>query len=221
MTKAFQFLLGWIVFILSVSFCAFSLILPLKVDAVEAAGGQPAQQVAGLYRNEGGRVIVFDNDYLDRRFGKDRSIRNSNNLVKPRDLTSPTISGEDSALVFPNRSLLTGITRGTTARRAAALRFAETGRTMIENREYQTAVVYLEKSLSLEASPFVFFYLARAHFYLGDYQRSLNFVEIAESRFERQPAWESELIALRSAAAAAVTLPAVSKRNLDWMPRDR
>lgn len=204
MTKAFQFLAGWMSFIPWVGFCAFSLILPSNANAFETARGEPARQVPERYRNEDGNLVVFDNDFLERRFGKDRSAeKNSSNSERPTTVAPPTVfRGTANSTVLPNRSLLTGITRGTTPRRAAALRFAETGRTLIENREYRKAIVYLEKSLSLDASPFVYFYLARAHFHVGDYQRSLNFVEVAESRFERQPEWESEIVALRSAASA-------------------
>jgi tetratricopeptide (TPR) repeat protein len=223
MTKAFQFLIGWIAFIPWVGFCAFSLILPSNANALETAGGQPSGQILARSRNEDGNVVVFDNEFLDRRFGKDRTAeRNSNNSERPITVVPPTVFRRpDYSTVLPNRTLLTGITRGTTPRRAAALRFAETGRTLIQNREYQKSIVYLEKSLSLDASPFVYFYLAQAHFHRGDYQRSLNFIEVAESRFERQPEWESELVALRSAASApALAAPTTLKRNVGWTPRD-
>jgi len=225
MTKTVQFLIGLINLIAWVGFGVCSLILlPSNGVALETGRVQPARQIPARYRNEDGNLVVFDNDLLDRLFGNDRwAEKNSNNSERPtKDIVPPTVfRGTDFSTVLPNRSLLTGITRGTAPRRAAALRFAETGRTLIQNREYQKAIVYLEKSLSLDANPFVYFYLARAHFHLGDYQRSLNFIEVAESRFERQPEWESELMALRSAASApAVASPTVSKRNVGWTPRD-
>jgi tetratricopeptide (TPR) repeat protein len=225
MTKSLQFLIGWIALITWLGFGVCSLILfPSDGHAFETGRAQPARQTLARYRNEDGNLLVFDNDLLDRLFGKDRSAeRNSNNSERfPKDIAPPTVfRGTDFSTVLPNRSLLTGITRGTAPRRAAALRLAETGRTLIQNREYQKAIVCLEKSLSLDASPFVYFYLAQAHFHLGNYQPSINFIEVAESRFERQPEWESARMALRSAASApAVASPAISKRNVGWTLRD-
>lgn len=224
MTKSLQFLIVWIALIACASVCLCSLILfPSIGDAFETERNQPARQIPARYRNEDGNLRVFDNDFLDRLFGKDRPPeRNSNSSERPKDIVPPAVfRSTEFSTVLPNRSLLTGITRGTAPRRAAALRLAETGRTLIENREYQKAIVYLEKSLSLDASPFVYFYLARAHFHLGDYQRSLKFVEVAESRFEQQTEWVSEITALRSAASApTVASSTIASRNVGWTWRE-
>jgi tetratricopeptide (TPR) repeat protein len=162
-------------------------------------------------KNDDGKLVVFDNDFLDRFFGRDRSAERP----PPNAITTPpkVFDESNSPILSPNRSLLAGINPRTSPRRAAALRIAERGRTLMQNREYQRAVSELEKALSLDASPFIYFYLARAHHQLGDNQRSLNFLAVAESRLDGQAEWIDELAALRTAAVAPqVTPQTISKR---------
>jgi tetratricopeptide (TPR) repeat protein len=169
------------------------------------------------HRNEDGNVLVFDNDLLDRLFGKDRAARSSNNIERPAgDVSVPRVFNEANfSTVLPNRSLLAGISSTTTSRRAAALRFAERGRKLIQTKEYQKAISFLEKALNLDASPFIYYYLARAHYHLGNNQGSLNFLEVAESRLSAQPEWAEELAALRLAVSAPqATQYAMSKKNV-------
>jgi tetratricopeptide (TPR) repeat protein len=170
------------------------------------------------HRNEDGKVVVFDNDLLDRLFGKDRAARGSNNTERSAgDISVPRFFNEANLpSVLPNRSLLAGISSNTTSRRAAALRFAEKGRTLIQTKEYQKAISFLEKALNLDASPFIYYYLARAHYHLGNQQGSLNFLEVAESRLSAQSEWVEELAALRSAVSAPQpTQYAMAKKNVE------
>src|SRR5258708_4307361 len=138
------------------------------------------------------RVIVFDNDTLDKMFGKSR--RSAANETDPAKIPGKS----DFPAVGPNRSLLSAIGRRTNSKSAAALRLVESGRTLIQAGENRKAVSVLEKALSLEASPFVYFYLARAHYHLADYQRAAEFVEIAEALFFEQPEWSEELLKLKT-----------------------
>jgi hypothetical protein len=155
-------------------------------------------------------VIVFDNDYLDQRFSQSRAreISRTENIgfsFEPRK-TGHAVNdffGAGFLQIVPNGSLLKGITRGTSPRRAAALRLAESGRRAVQNKQTQRAIYYLEKALGIEASPFVHFYLARAHYQLADYQRSRQFLEVAESAFDGHDSWLAELAALRRALSTA------------------
>jgi tetratricopeptide (TPR) repeat protein len=170
-------------------------------------------------RNKDGNVIVFDNDLLDRLFGKDRAGRGRDNIERPAgDVSIPRVFNEANfPSVLPNQSLLAGISSNTTSRRAAALRFAERGRNLIKAKEYQKAISFLEKALNLDASPFIYYYLARAHYYLGNNQGSLNFLEVAETRLSAQPEWAEELAALRSSVSAPqATQYATSTKNVGW-----
>ncbi len=157
---------------------------------------QSSQQPPLLSPEPNRHVIVFDNDALEKMFGKSR--RSTANESGPAKIPDRG----DFPTVAPNHSLLSAIGRRTSSKSAAALRFAESGRTLIQAGESRRAVFVLEKALSLEASPFVYFYLARAHYYLADYQRAGEFAEIAEALFYEQPDWTEELLKLKSALSA-------------------
>ena len=195
-----HFPFGPIVIIAWITSGACAVTLSSTVYAFETGKIYSARYSAHQYKNEDGNVLVFNNELLDRLFAKDRAAE-SNNVDRPsRDATPPKVPiWTDSPRVLPNRSLLAAISPNTNSRRRAALRFAEIGRTLIQQRDYLKALSYLEKALDLDGSPFVYFYLARVHYYLGDYPRALGFVEVAESRLYQQPEWTEELVALRSA----------------------
>ena len=177
-------------------------------------------------RNNDRRIVVLDNDYLDRRFGRERASETNSN----EDGQSPAVMQGDATItrdpaprinpsipVSPNRSLLTAINRATPARRAAALRWAEAGRTSLEKGRKRMAIYYLEKALSVEANPFIHYYLARAHYQVADYQSARRFLQVAEAGFYGWPEWISELAALRAAlsGSALIEQPTV-KRNVAW-----
>jgi len=171
-----------------------------------------------VVREHNGNVIVWDNDYLDRRFGRTwrpgESTSESPRPAGPEIISVPEPRWNE---VQPNHSLLTGISRTTTARRAAALRIAETGRRALQQKQYRRAVYYLEKALSLDANPLIYFYLARSHYHLADYQGSMGFLKVAESRFYGDPEWSSEITALRSALFAHHDdAEWIKKRNASW-----
>src|SRR3970040_2577795 len=93
--------------------------------------------------------------------------------------------------------LVVGIARNTSAKRAAALRFAEKGRKLLRSGDSGKALVHLEKALALDPSPYIYFYLARAHYYLARYQQALNFLQIAESWLTAQADWVGAVADLR------------------------
>src|SRR6266850_8363839 len=157
------------------------------------------------------RVIVFDNDTLDKMFGKSR--RSAANETDPGKIPGRS----HFPAVGPNRSLLSAIGRRTNSKSAAALRLVGSGRTLIQAGENRKAVSVLEKALSLEASPFVYFYLARAHYYLADYQRAAQFAKIAETLFSDQSDWSEELFKLKAALSAPHGGPEIRPRqNIGW-----
>jgi hypothetical protein len=156
-------------------------------------------------------VIVFDNDTLEKMFGNSR--RSAAN--EPGATKIP--GGRDFPAVTPNHSLLSAIGPRTSAKSAAALRLAESGRTLIQAGESRRAVSVLEKALSLESSPFVYFYLARAHYYLADYQRAAQFVEIAEALLYEQTDWSEEVLKLKAALSMPHSGSEIRPRqNIGW-----
>ena len=172
---------------------------------------QSSQQPPLLSAEPNRRVIVFDNDTLDKMFGKSR--RSAANETDPGKISGRS----DFPAVGPNRSLLSAIGRRTNSKSAAALRLVESGRTLIQAGENRRAVAVLERALSLEASPFVYFYLARAHYYLADYQRAAEFVEIAEALFYQRPDWSEELFKLKTVLSTPRGGPEIRPRqNIGW-----
>jgi tetratricopeptide repeat protein len=121
-------------------------------------------------------------------------IRNDSVEQKPaQENIQPTENR--AAPVYP---VFVAVTKSTPAKRAVAMRLIATSQSLLRAGEYDKAVSNLEKALSLEASPYVYFYLARAHYGLGHYQDALNFLEVAESWLDQQPDWAPQLAALKA-----------------------
>jgi Tetratricopeptide repeat len=114
----------------------------------------------------------------------------------PRQETHP---GELTRRPLPDdSSLLAKLTPGTPPHRAASLRLTEEGRKLLEARDYAKALNRLEKTIVIDSTnPYGYFYLAKAHYGLGRYKESLNFLDVAESRFSGEPFWLAEVHALR------------------------
>jgi hypothetical protein len=203
----------------------------LVVSSFDASGFNPRlepqpQPVLKIERNR--EVVILDNDYLDRRFGSNRS--RESNITDTADSTpigrGVFIPGGPQVVdvppprrpadILPDASLLKGIGRNTPARRAAALRLAETGRTLLQKGQNRRAIYYLERALGMDASPFFHFYLARAHYQLADYGSSRRFLQVAESGFDGQPEWLSEVGALKEVLSGFAARPALHKRNVAW-----
>jgi predicted negative regulator of RcsB-dependent stress response len=95
-------------------------------------------------------------------------------------------------------SLLAKLTPSTPPHRAASLRLTEEGRKLLEARDYAKALNRLEKTIVIDSTnPYGYFYLAKVHHVLGRYKESLNFLDVAESRFSGEPFWLAEVHALR------------------------
>ena len=112
--------------------------------------------------------------------------------------TAPPPLPDDSSLVAK-------ITPGTPPRRAASLRLTEEGRKLLDSGEPAKALSRLERTIAIDSTnPYGYFYLAKAQYLLGRYQESLNFLDVAESRFSSEPFWLAEVYALRGENYRAV-----------------
>jgi tetratricopeptide (TPR) repeat protein len=78
------------------------------------------------------------------------------------------------------------------------LRLAEKGRQYLLQKQHRQAVTYLEKALGLEASPYVYYYLSRAHYYLGHYGESANFLDVAAALLAPRLEWTTAVAAVRA-----------------------
>lgn len=112
----------------------------------------------------------------------------------------------DDPFIPPNRAFTGGIQRNTSAKRAAALRLAEKGRQLLLRKDRHRAITYLERALSLYSIPYIHFYLARAHYELGQFQHSLNFLKVAEAWLAEEPSWTGEIADLKKKASSQQTV---------------
>lgn len=112
----------------------------------------------------------------------------------------PRPSPEREVLPPPaeDSSLIAKITPGTTPRRAASLRLTEEGRRLLDAGDYAKALSRLEKTIAIDSTnPYGYYYLAKAHYHMGRYRESLNFLDVAESLVGREPYWLAEVFALK------------------------
>jgi predicted Zn-dependent protease len=95
-------------------------------------------------------------------------------------------------------SLLAKITPTTAPQRAASLRLTEEGRKLLDAGDPQKALTRLEKTIVIDSTnAYGYFYLAKAQHRLGRHKDSLNFLDVAESRLNKEPFWLAEVHALR------------------------
>jgi tetratricopeptide (TPR) repeat protein len=122
--------------------------------------------------------------------------RESDEQAKPNSRALD--SSSRSSRIRPNRPLILGITPAGSPKRAAALRVAEKGRTLLLAGAYQQALIYFEKALGLDANPYFYYYLARTHYHLAHTEQSLRFLDVAESLLSNQSDWIAEVQILRA-----------------------
>jgi predicted Zn-dependent protease len=114
---------------------------------------------------------------------------------------SPPVLPDDS-------SLLAKITSSTPPSRAASLRLAAEGKKLLDARDYPRALNRLEKSIAIDSTnAYGYFYIAKAHYLMGRYKESLNFLDVAESRLSGEPFWLAEVYALRGENFRALGMP--------------
>ncbi len=95
-------------------------------------------------------------------------------------------------------SLIAKLTHRTPPHRAASLRLTEEGKRLLESGQYVKAMARLEKTLAIDSTnPYVYYYLAKAHYHVGHHRESLNFLEVAESVLSGQPYWLAEVYSLK------------------------
>ena len=117
--------------------------------------------------------------------------------TKDRPVPYPS-SKEVPPPVADDSSLIAKITPRTPPQRAASLRLTEEGKKLIEGGDYAKALSRLEKTISIDSTnPYGYYYLGRAHFHLGRYQESLNFLDVAESLLSNEPYWLAEVFAFK------------------------
>jgi tetratricopeptide (TPR) repeat protein len=121
---------------------------------------------------------------------------NSETGATPED--QPKRPNRSVVLIKPSGSLIAALGPGVPARRAAALRLEEKGRRFLLNGAYEHSLIYFEKALGLDADPYVYFYLAKAHYHLAHLRDSLQFLDVAANLLDDRQDWMAEINALRA-----------------------
>lgn len=120
-----------------------------------------------------------------------------------QDPSDPVVGPEGRPSPAPpplpdDSSLLAKITPGVTPQRAASLRLTDEGSKLLDAGETARALSRLERTIVIDSTnPYGYFYLAKAHFRLGRYRESLNFLNVAEPRLSGELFWLAEVHALR------------------------
>ena len=79
---------------------------------------------------------------------------------------------------------------------------------MLDAGDPGKALSRLEKTIVVDSTnPYGYFFLAKAHYRLGRYKESLNFLDVAESRLSEEPFWLAEVHALRGENFRALGMP--------------
>ncbi len=160
-----------------------------------AASSSSPPQVSSLARTPEpeSKPVVEQGRVREEDLKEKRSVPQARTKDRP---TRPAPAKE--APVADDSSLIAKITPRTSPQRAASLRLTEEGRRLIESGDYAKALGRLEKTISIDSTnPYGYYYLAQAHFYLGRYQESLNFLDVAESLLGSEPFWLAEVFALK------------------------
>jgi hypothetical protein len=163
-----------------------------SLSSAQTYGGLPIPGLSADPRTQGVQSVGFW-DQLFRWGGQDETPKK--NLRRPNDETT-RIRPNETVRIRPNGSFVAAMAPAS-PKRVAALRFAEKGRRLLADGAYQSALIYFEKALSLDANPYFYYYLARAHYHLAHTQDSLRFLEVAESFLTEQRDWIAEVQALR------------------------
>ncbi len=109
-----------------------------------------------------------------------------------------TPEGKAQASLPAEASLIDKIDLSTPPRQAVSLRWTEDGRKLIESGHNSKALTHLEKTLAIDSNnPYVYFFLAKAHFNLAHYRQSVDFLDVAEALLDSQPYWIAEVLSLK------------------------
>ena len=103
---------------------------------------------------------------------------------------APGVSGA------PEQSLR--MQRGSSPQRVASVRMTERAVRLLRSGQHARALSELEKSLSTDGTnPYAHYYIAVAHYRLGDFKASLDFLDAAEPVLGRDPSWLVQGLVLR------------------------
>ena len=89
--------------------------------------------------------------------------------------------------------------------RRASMKLVQQGQTLLREEKYKAALGRFEQAVGLDtANPYSHYFIARAHYSLGNYRESLSFLGVAESKLGADARWLAEVLVLQGRNAAAL-----------------
>ncbi len=111
---------------------------------------------------------------------------------------------------------LTAATGTALPQREASMKLLQQGRTLLRAESHDAALARFEQAIRVDSTnPYSHYFVARAHYFLGNYRESLNFLEVAESGLAVDDRWLAEVYVLRARNATALGFHA--RADLDYV----
>ena len=100
--------------------------------------------------------------------------------------------------------------------REASMKLLQQGQALLRAERHEAALARFEQAIRVDSSnPYSHYFVARAHYFLGSYRESLNFLEVAESGLAVDDRWLAEVYVLRARNATALGFHA--RADLDYV----
>lgn len=98
--------------------------------------------------------------------------------------------------------------------REASMKLLQQGQALLRVERNEAALARFEQAIRVDSSnPYSHYFVARAHFFLGNHRESLNFLEVAESGLAVDDRWLAEVYVLRARNAGALGFHARADRD--------
>lgn len=89
--------------------------------------------------------------------------------------------------------------------RTASMKLVQQGRLLLRNGQYRQALATFERAIGMDsANPYSHYFVAQAHYSLGNHRESLSFLDAAEPRLAADARWLAEIQVLRARNATAL-----------------
>ena len=109
---------------------------------------------------------------------------------------------------------LAAVTGAGLPQREASMKLLQQGRTLLRAESHEAALARFEQAIRVDSSnPYSHYFVARAHYFLGNYRESLNFLEVAESGLAVDDRWLAEIYVLRAQNNGALGFHARADRD--------
>ncbi|MDE0030146.1 MAG: hypothetical protein OXU42_12180 [Deltaproteobacteria bacterium] len=100
--------------------------------------------------------------------------------------------------------------------REASMKLLQQGQALLRAERNEAALARFEQAIRVDSSnPYSHYFVARAHYFLGNHRESLNFLEVAELGLAVDDRWLAEVYVLRARNAGALGFHA--RADLDYV----